>query len=138
MFMVSSVNAGIVAGGELGFGSEIDGVGAAIAMGTQSALNQDSTSYVRTLFTKVNFGPENIDNVGAVLINYFINIKEWNLKIGSRMAADYEISESNIGLAAGIEAVKNIGSGISIYGKEDIVKRDKVSYFIIGIGLVVN
>ena len=136
--MVSSANAGIVAGGELGFGSEIDGVGAAIAMGTQSALNQDSTSYVRTLFTKVNFGPENIDNVGAVLINYFINIKEWNLKIGSRMAADYEISESNIGLAAGIEAVKNIGSGISIYGKGDIVKRDEVSYFIIGIGLVVN
>jgi hypothetical protein len=138
IYLAIPIRAGVTAGGELGFGKEISGIGAAITMGTQSYLDKDSTAVVRTLFSKINFGPENIDNVGAVLVNYFLNIKDWGFKIGSRVAADYEIAESNIGLAAGIEACQNIGYGFSLYGHGDLVKRDVVSYFVVGIGVILQ
>ncbi len=128
----------VTLGGEMGFGKEIAGVGAAITMGTQGILANDSSTIIRTLFTKVNFGPGNIDNVGAVLIHYWPLEKLWSgLKVGTRMSADYEIDDADIGLAAGVEAIKTIyGKDVTIYGHADVVKRQDINYFVFGVGVI--
>ena len=128
----------VTMGGEMGFGSEVDGVGGAVTMGTQGMIGEDSMTVIRTLFTKVNFGRNNIDNVGAVLIHYWSLDKLWRgLKMGTRMAADYEIDDADIGLSSGFEAVKSLyGRDASLYGYIDLVKREDINYFVFGAGLI--
>jgi len=133
-----TMNAAVVGGGEMGFGKDIDGVGAAVVMGTQDYIANDSSTVIRTLFTKVNFGPSNLDNVGAVLIHYWPLDLVWKgLKIGQRVAADYEIDDSEVGLAAGLELAKTAyGQDLSVYFRSDIVKRSDISYFVVGVGII--
>lgn len=128
--------AGVVVGGAMGFGKEIDGVGASIVMGTDSKL--DSLTHIRTMYSQVNFGSK-IDNVGAVLIQYWDLSALWpDFYFGTRAAADYEPANSNIGLAAGIELKKGLLTDYKIYavGYADIVKRESIQYFVFGMNFV--
>jgi len=138
LLAVPSMAGQIIGGGEMGFGREINGVGAAFTMGTQGQIGDDPNTVVRTLFTKVNFGSSNIDNVGAVLIHYWSMEGVWQgLRIGSRTSADYEIDDADIGLAAGLELVKSLyGKTASVYGYADLVKRSDINYFIFGMGII--
>ena len=137
LFGFMSATAAITFGGHLGVKIEdVKDPGASISIGTQESLGEKDV--LRFTYQSVNFGNEDLNNIAAMEIHYFGIAERWDL--GTRIAADYQPDDGNIGIAIGLEFIrKDFAKNLSAFVCVDAVKKEDIGTYInFGIGLIAS
>jgi len=123
----------------------VTNVGVSLMTGVQECLDSAKQIYIRSEFTKVNWGDRlNLDAVGIKTITYwdlpFWNQNGYSFKFGLHFAGDYRVGSGDVTAAFGCEVFKNFWKNtLGVYVAADAVNVSDVDdYFVFSTGIVVG
>lgn len=153
IFMLFATSA--FASGTFGVGvstnKHIENVGVSLLTGVQVLVDSTRQMYLRTEFTKVNWGNgagAALDNIGVKYITYW-DIPVWNkpgqeFKFGLHFSGDYRTATGGVDAAFGGELYKNLwNKTLGIYLSGDFInsfdpQSQVTEYFVASLGFVIG
>jgi hypothetical protein len=137
LFGCTQAMSAVLLAGHLGVKIEnVKDPGATMSVGSQEKLGDHD--FLRLTYQSVNFGNEDLNNLAAMEVHYFGLADKWDL--GTRIAADYQTDNGDVGMAIGIEFLrKEFIPNLSAFICFDAINKNEIgSYFNFGLGLIAD